>query len=94
MRDNVFIQISESHTGRCVTTKRYVYSIKKCGGKNLYKDDYLYDRELDPAERHNLVNAQGYQEIKKELRKTLIEEMLKAGEEAPKIKRRFFAHDI
>ena len=94
VRDNVFIQISESHTGRCVTTKRYVYSIKKCGGKNVYKDDYLYDRELDPAQRHNLINSAKHQEIKKQLRKTLIEEMVKAGEEAPIIKRRIFYQDI
>lgn len=95
VRDCVFIQISESHTGRCVTTERYVYSIKKCAGKdNVYKDDYLYDKKLDARERRNLVNDKNYREVKTKMRELLLREMRKAGEQTPVIKTRFFVKNI
>lgn len=92
-RDCVFIQISESHNGRCITTKRYIYSVKEIDN-NTYEDDYLYDKQKDKAERHNLVNDSEYREIKDIMRELLIREMINAGEAEPLILNTKDVHNI
>lgn len=86
-RDCVFIQISESHTGRAVRTKSWKYSARAVvGGKSgavHYVDDYLYDLENDCCEKTNLVKSIKHREKLKEMRALLSAEMVKAGEIKP-----------
>ena len=91
-RDCVFLQISESQCGRAIRTKKYKYSVKAplvsgflAPASPAYFEDYLYDLEKDPIEKYNLVKDPDYTEIRKELRKMLIREMVNAGEKKPKI---------
>lgn len=91
-REEIFIQISESHVGRAIRTKKWKFSVKapiKTGffraKSDLYYDDYLYDLENDPFERENLIRNSEYDDIREELREKLKKEMLRAGENIPKI---------
>ena len=85
----VFIQISESQTGRAVRTKKWKYSVsvERSGGpaSDLYYEDFLYDLESDPHEHDNLVRDPAYASVRKELAETLKRRMLEAGEKAPEI---------
>lgn len=88
-RDCVFIQISESHVGRCVRTKRWKYSAKAIGSgwhkpnAKHYFDDFLYDLENDPNEMNNLIDNENYLKILMEMRNLLSREMVSVGEKAP-----------
>lgn len=88
-RDCVFVQISESHIGRCVRTKDRKYSAKAKGSgwhkfrAVHYYDDFLYDLKNDPFEKNNLVNNEEYGKILQEMRELLSREMVKAGEKKP-----------
>lgn len=91
-RDCVFIQISESHCGRAIRTKKYKYSVRapfKVGmtapDSKLYVEDYLYDLEKDPIEKHNLVKDKAYAQIRAEIKEMLLREMKNAGEKRPVI---------
>ncbi|MCH5170917.1 MAG: sulfatase-like hydrolase/transferase [Oscillospiraceae bacterium] len=91
-RDCVFLQISESHCGRAIRTKKYKYSVKApflsgnlSPSSPVYFEDYLYDLEKDPIEKYNLIKDNNYSQIRKELREMLIREMVNAGEKKPKI---------
>ncbi|MDI6827331.1 MAG: sulfatase-like hydrolase/transferase, partial [Armatimonadota bacterium] len=70
-RKDVFIQISESQTGRALRTKKWKYSVSVPDAKNpdsdTYYEEFLYDLENDPYERKNLVIDPAYAEIRKEL---------------------------
>lgn len=88
-RDCVFVQISESHIGRAVRTKKWKYSARAIGSgwhkpKAIhYFDDYLYDIENDPHEKNNLVNNENYKKILSQMRSLLAREMVNAGERKP-----------
>lgn len=88
-RDCVFIQISESHTGRAVRTKNWKYSARAMGGGILksgavhYFDDFLYDLKNDPCEKNNLARNKDCADILKQMRELLSAEMVKAGEKKP-----------
>ena len=92
-RDCVFVQISESHIGRCVRTKKWKYSAKARGSGNFrykaktYYDDFLYDLENDKNEKNNLVNNEKYYNILLQMRDLLSREMVNAGEKAPVFKK-------
>lgn len=90
--NRIFAQISESRTGRCIRTEDYLYSVYAPdsdgwseGSSDYYEEDFLYDLKKDPYELNNLVRDPAYKEIRSELAKQLIEEMVKAGERAPVI---------
>lgn len=91
-RDCVFIQISESHTGRAIRTKDWKYSvrahknIRKKPGAALYFEDYLYDLRLDPHEKVNLVHSKEHAAVRAGLQKLLLREMTAAGENIPRIR--------
>ena len=93
-RDCAFIQISESHNGRCVTTKQYIYSVREAEGESTYEDDYLYDKYKDKAEHINLVNDPEYKNIKAIMRELLIREMVNAQEPEPLILDTAVVHNI
>jgi arylsulfatase A-like enzyme len=93
--DDVYVQISESHTGRCVRTARYKYSVK-CptlgeNGKPLdtpeadeYVDDFLYDLEADPWELTNLIGMPSFKDVVADMRGRLLRRMKACGEAEPK----------
>ena len=91
-RKCVFMQISESQCGRAVRTDRFMYSVKDLNptgylheNSKVYFEDYLYDLTKDPIEKHNLVKDPKYAHVRRELKYLLLEEIRKAGEEAPVI---------
>lgn len=76
----VYIQISESYVGRAVRTERYKYVVwapekdpwKESSG-DVYQEKYLFDLQVDPLERNNLLQDPEYAEIKKKMRIMLME---------------------
>ncbi|MFW6309402.1 MAG: sulfatase-like hydrolase/transferase [bacterium] len=91
-RDEVFIQISESHTGRAIRTKRWKYSVRAPGKdgriyskSNIYVEDFLYDLKKDPHEKNNLVDDPEYVQVREELSAKLKQRMKDANEKSPKI---------
>jgi uncharacterized sulfatase len=91
-KDEVFLQISESHCGRAIRTDKWKYSVRapeKRGSdpfSEVYVEDYLYDLEADPHERCNLVSDPEYKTIRAELAETLKKLMAQAGEQEPEIR--------
>lgn len=89
-QEEFFLQISESHIGRTIRTKKWKYSVK-APGKNgweepdseIYEEDFLYDLEDDLYERNNLTTDPNYVEICKRLAETLKLRMVQAGEKEP-----------
>jgi uncharacterized sulfatase len=89
-RDAVFAQLSESQVGRCVRTKRWKYSVRmpdslKPAGKapsfsDVYQEDFLYDLEMDPHERANLIANPDYADVKREMREILKAKLAEANE--------------
>ncbi len=81
---SVFMQISESQTGRAVRTEKWKYSVSvpktDSAFAKKYKEDFLYDLENDPFEKNNLIEDAKCKDIKKELRSLLIEHMKQANE--------------
>ncbi len=93
--EEVFVQISESHTGRAVRTLRWKYSVrfdvKDALGKwisqpaaEVYTDDCLYDLKADPWELTNLVGMPSFKEVVTDMRARLVRRMQQAGEVAPR----------
>ena len=91
--EEVFLQISESHCGRAVRTRKWKYSVRarpdttrfKCFDSSVYSEDFLYDLESDPHERNNLVADSGYGPVRAELAERLKQRMAQAGEDVPEI---------
>ncbi|MBM3213033.1 arylsulfatase, partial [Candidatus Poribacteria bacterium] len=88
----VFLQISESHCGRAIRTKKWKYSVRAPEKKGsdpdseIYVEDYLYDLENDPHERNNLVSDPGYKNIRNQFSELLKKRMVQTGEKEPEIK--------
>ena len=90
----IFAQISESHTGRCVRTQRWKYSVR-CPDNNpdgtpvsqasatTYADDFLYDLQADPWELNNLVGLPTHQPVVAKMRERLVRRMTAIGEAVP-----------
>jgi len=89
--EEVFLQISESHCGRAIRTKRWKYSVRapdKTGqdaDSHRYVEAYLYDLQVDPHERDNLVTSPLHADLRAELATTLKRRMQEAGEQEPTI---------
>ena len=88
----IFAQISESHCGRAIRTRKWKYSViapDKSGaepGSDVYVEDFLYDLEADPHERDNLVSDEALADVRAELAETLKRRMAGAGEAVPEIR--------
>lgn len=86
--EEVFAQISEAETGRCIRTQQWKYSVTTGGShaaSERYREAFLYDLECDPYELRNLINEQSHDEVCAQLRDRLIRRMVAAGETAPVI---------
>ncbi|SDU64258.1 sulfatase-like hydrolase/transferase [Jiangella alkaliphila] len=92
-RDAVFVQISESHVGRAIRTRRWKYSVRAPHadgradpGAPEYVEDLLYDLDADPYELTNLAGRPSHTEVAAHLRRQLTASMLAAGEPVPVIR--------
>jgi len=87
----VFLQISESHCGRAIRTRKWKYSVRapdkdgSAPASDVYVEDFLYDLDADPWERNNLVCAPGQAAVRRELAVVLKRRMVEAGEKEPEI---------
>jgi len=89
----VFVQVSEDHVGRAIRTKRWKYSVwvpsgryfSGCqrSGSGRYVEQFLYDLEADPHERHNLIASPRHAAIRRRLAAALRRHMQAAGERIP-----------
>jgi arylsulfatase A-like enzyme len=76
-RDSVFIQISESQTGRAIRTSRWKYSVTAPADHDrdhaaTYREDCLYDLDNDPYELVNLAGMVTFRSIADELKLRLL----------------------
>ena len=86
--DDVYAQISESHCGRTVRTKRWKYAVaaneEDAGRGSLYSavyhEAFLYDLDNDPFERNNLVDDPAHADVRREMAARLKRHMAEAGE--------------
>lgn len=88
-REGAFLQISEDHVGRAIRTRKYTYEAWSDSADAwndsaapVYKDHCLYDNEVDPCQRHNLVADDGsvpveYLDDLKHLRQLLLDQIEK-----------------
>ena len=91
-QEEVFVQISESHLGRAVRTKRWKYAVAAQqgdedgkGGASKYTEAFLYDLHHDPYELCNLVNQDSHVKVRQVMRDRLLRRMADAGEAQPQI---------
>ena len=87
---DVFIQISESMTGRALRTPQWTYVVAEPDGKsqestNSYVEYQLYDLFADPHQLVNLAGRRETKEVSERLRQRLVDRMKEAGEEEPHI---------
>lgn len=87
--ESVFVQISESQTGRAVRTHRWKYSVTAHVGDRpwaeSFNEDFLYDLECDPYELTNLINSGAHTTVVERMRTLLLDHMKQAGEKSPEI---------
>jgi arylsulfatase A-like enzyme len=89
----VFVQISESQTGRAIRTSRWKYAVTNADGSNAsngpglseYAESELYDLLADPYELRNLIKSGAHVRLKDRLRQRLVSRMTHAGETEPVI---------
>jgi arylsulfatase A-like enzyme len=91
-RDDMFVQISESHIGRAIRTGRWKYALRAPqqaeddrGSASLYVEDCLYDLQADPYELNNLLGKESHAPVTQVLRERLLRRMEEAGEGVPQI---------
>lgn len=93
--DDVFVQISESQTGRAVRTARWKYSVRSpevdddgnplsAETSDVYIDDCLYDLKADPWELTNLVGYTSHTKVVEVMRDRLARRMVEIGEPEPR----------
>jgi arylsulfatase A-like enzyme len=89
--EEVFVQISESHTGRAVRTGRWKYSVgapaehEQDGSSDVYEEQFLYDLKHDPYELCNIIDLGSHAPVRARMRQRLLRRMREAGEPEPRI---------
>ena len=84
--DDVFVQISESQTGRAVRTSKWKYGVDSVPHgtstphADQYVEQYLYDLEADPYELTNLAGKPEFADVATEMQGRLKRWMKIAGE--------------
>ncbi|WP_394243839.1 sulfatase-like hydrolase/transferase [Vibrio astriarenae] len=74
VRNHAYVEISESHVGRCVRTTRWKYSVRQVES-DTYVDDFLYDLQADPYELDNLIGYKSHDGVVSKLRETLSQQL-------------------
>ncbi len=89
---DIYVQISESHVGRALRTRRWKYAVAAEGmdgnsapGSTAYTESHLYDLEVDPYELRNLIGSESHRELCDRLGARLVERMVATGEPAAEI---------
>ena len=92
IRDEVFIQISESEVGRAIRTRRWKYGVTAEGvdgyehsDSDSYVETSLYDLQNDPYELNNLIGYDSHDNVAQLLKTKLKRQMVAAGEKEPTI---------
>lgn len=87
--DEVYIQISESFTGRALRNKRYTYCVwdpyshpSRDMSAAVYTERFLFDNEKDPLQKNNLVTDPQYTFLRQELAQRLLVHAARAQEPA------------
>lgn len=95
IREYVYIEISESQLGRAIRTRDYIYSMRKprslgveSADAKVYRDDKLYDLNIDPHQQKNLIFDPKYNAIKRNLQGIIAKELKERFNQTPKIKRK------
>jgi arylsulfatase A-like enzyme len=85
--DDVFVQISESETGRAIRTRRWKYGVTApdsvgthAPGSDTYHETALYDLVADPHELNNLIHEASHEPLCHKLSERLLARMAQAGE--------------
>ncbi|MCQ1059886.1 sulfatase-like hydrolase/transferase [Photobacterium sp. ZSDE20] len=84
LKKHAYIEISESHVGRCIRTARWKYSIRQTDN-DIYVDDFLYDLQADPYELANLIGYESHQKVVDEMRSLLYSQFKEIGHDIPEI---------
>ncbi|WFB34588.1 sulfatase-like hydrolase/transferase [Kiritimatiellota bacterium B12222] len=88
--DATFIQFGDMGMppGRALRTSRWKYAVtadetryKSQGAAPEYVETFLYDLQTDPYELRNIISCDSHQDLKAELKQTLLAMMAAAGEE-------------
>jgi arylsulfatase A-like enzyme len=88
--DEVFIQISESMTGRALRTLQWTYVVARPDGKSegssgVYEEYQLYNLQDDPHQLLNLAGRRETKEVSRTLSARLKQRMAEAGEDPAEI---------
>jgi arylsulfatase A-like enzyme len=84
-RDEVYVEMSESTTGRALRTPQYTYSAaapQRQAVSDRYTEYQLYDNYADPFQHVNLVSRADRKEISDHLRARLLARIAEAGNQA------------
>ena len=87
-RNEVYIEISESLTGRALRTPQWTYAVAVPHSEKLsthYNEYLLYDRFADPFQHVNLAGRTDTREISQHLRERLLARIVEAGDPKPVI---------
>jgi arylsulfatase A-like enzyme len=85
--DDVFVQVSEWHTGRAIRTHRWKFGVvapddvsTHAVGSETYIESELYDLHADPHELNNLIHQESHTELCRELGERLLARIAEVGE--------------
>jgi len=84
----VYVEVSESSTGRALRTPQYTYSVavpKSQASSDRYTEYQLYDNFADPFQHVNLVSRGDQKQISDRLRERLLARIAEAGQPTPAI---------
>lgn len=90
-REETFVQISETETGRAIRTARWKYAVTapydaEQSGAAEYEEKALYDLENDPYELVNLIGMPAFAAVTDDLRARLLDWISRIEGENPTIK--------
>ena len=76
-RDEAFIQIRETQTGRALRTQRWKYSVTAeydaaRDRADTYREDFLYDLDNDPYELVNLAGMSAFRKVSDNMKQQLL----------------------
>ncbi len=87
-RNEVYIEMSESTTGRVIRTPQHTYAVAfplREAASDKYYEYMLYDNYADPFQHVNLVSRADRRELSQHLRERLIARMVEASNKQPTI---------